>query len=384
MKKASFFFLCGFSLFLALACNQSFAQDNKQELLKQYAYKMLKTDGLTFNVDYYKKDLFADDTSHKYATVSFLKKGNRVSYIRIIEPASQSELILNNDTTWAVDNHNKSITYLGGRSAVKGSGLFSFFPVGSLIVDTNMFNSEPYWDYLPGKGKTTTVKFNIVNSVPEITHIRHELSIDTLNLYLVKLVDEVTFGETGKQYQETDLSNYHSFSTSEAIEPDYFRTYNKYDAFAEIQSKHPSADKDNLVLNINSMAFKSLDGKSFQLPKNGLIFMDLWYVGCLPCMKAAPVIEEIYQVYNDQIYFYSVNEMDDDVAKIKRFKAKMGISMPVLLGARKDISPVVSDGSYPVFLLLDAATGKVLWTTSGYSLELLNNIKLGLEPFVKK
>ena len=31
--------------------------------------------------------------------------------------------------------------------------------------------------------------------------------------------------------------------------------------------------------------------------------MDLWYVGCYPCLMAAPVIDKLYEKHKEQIHF---------------------------------------------------------------------------------
>ena len=116
------------------------------------------------------------------------------------------------------------------------------------------------------------------------------------------------------------------------------------------------------------MNLHDISGHPFDLPEEGLIFIDLWYVGCAPCMKSAPVIEKLYNGFKDQVYFFSVNEIDRDTTKIINFRKKMGITFPVLLGGKeKLVSKLTGSAGYPLFFLMDAESRMVLWSFAGYA-----------------
>ena len=378
MKKKPFCIIV--LLLFTITGNHLLASDGKPDILKKYAIQMLNTNGLTLNVEYLKKDLFSEDTIRKNAIVSFQKTGNRISFLKIFEPASQKMLLMMNDTSWIIDINSKIITCLGGRTAVKQNGLISFFPIGSLLFDTTMFSNSPFWSFSKGKDRLITTHIKIANLPSDIKDLRYEISIDSVELKVFKVIEESSFGEVGNLYQETIFSNYREFTREEAIAPDYFSTFTIY----QNTPSPPQTNEDvkrHLTLNLNSLSFIDLKGDPANISQEGLIFLDLWYVGCLPCMKATPVIEKMYELYKDKIHFYSVNEMDNDMAKIIRFKNKMGVTMPVLVAKEKTISPSVGDGGYPFFVLLDAATGKVLWSYTGYTIDLEQQIRDGIQPF---
>jgi len=178
----------------------------------------------------------------------------------------------------------------------------------------------------------------------------------------------------------------YSFPAPASIKvPDYFTTYIK--DMKELQK--PDNDLVNPTeghledIYLPDPELYDLSGKPFQLPDNGLIFIDLWYVGCAPCMKSVPVIEKIYAEYKDQVHFFSINETDKDTAKISRFIDKMGVTFPVLLGGKDKLAwKVTGTYGYPLFILMDAESSKVLWQMSGYSENLEELIISTIKKFI--
>jgi hypothetical protein len=97
-------------------------------------------------------------------------------------------------------------------------------------------------------------------------------------------------------------------------------------------------------------------------------------------MKSAPVIEKLYNEYKDQVDFFSINETDQDTAKIARFKDKMGITFPVLLGGKEKLAmKIIGSNSYPVFILMDGENRKILWKMVGYHENMEELIKTAIK-----
>jgi thiol-disulfide isomerase/thioredoxin len=358
-----------------------FPSEIKPDILKKYAVQMLKTTGLTFEVEYLKKEIFSQDTVRKKAIVSFKKAGNRISFLKIFEPSSETILLMMNDTSWAIDLKTKSIAYLGGRTAVKQSGLFSFFPIGSMLFDTVLMNDLKYQIHFQNSGPLVTTEIQLENLPVDIKSFRYEIFIDTVEMKIKKVVEEASFGEVGILYQETNLRNYCDFTSEETLMADYFKTYSILNSNVK-EAQSIKADNLTLSLDLANLHFIDLSNNPATIAEDGLIFLDLWYVGCLPCMKATPIVEKTYLRYKEKVHFYSVNEMDSDLKKIIRFKEKMGVTMPVLVSKGSKIAHAIGEGGYPLFVLLDARTGKILWKFSGYSDDLEQQFINGISPFL--
>ncbi len=370
-------FIC-ISICLLISCSRINKPDLAKDIFHRYADNMLSIKGLSYQIHYLKKEVFSDDTTKSSAKVTFYKHDNTVSFLRVVREDTHNELLFVNDSAWDVDLKNKSMTYLGGRANVQYHGLFTYFPKGNLLIDTSLFRQEPYWtETKTGKG-LVKVAFTIANKPAEVTDVRFEILIDSTELRVRHIIEASNLGKMGNMYQEKIFSDYQWIPSESDLKPEYYHKFNRI--FVKELPQPISAKPKNQYL--KNLVFKDLDGNSVSLPKSGLIFLDLWYVGCFPCMKATPVIEKMYELYKDKIHFYSVNEMDNDMAKIIRFKNKMGVTMPVLVAKEKTISPSVGDGGYPFFVLLDAATGKVLWSYTGYTIDLEQQIRDGIQPFL--
>jgi len=219
----------------------------------------------------------------------------------------------------------------------------------------------------------SVISFDLSAASNDVSGIRVEFTIGNADFLLKKMLKESVYMKADKIVQELILSGY-SFPRPDQVKvPGYYGTYKK--DFSMFQNTGPlneiKSEQSPGDIYLKDIELLDLSRKPFSLPQDGLIFFDLWYVGCPPCMKSAPVIERLYKDYKDKVYFFSINETDLDTAKIARFKEKMGITFPVLLGGEEKLAQKINGrGSYPVFILMDAESGKVLWKMEGYSEDL--------------
>jgi len=71
--------------------------------------------------------------------------------------------------------------------------------------------------------------------------------------------------------------------------------------------------------------------------------IDFWAEWCVYCRKLAPVLEELAQEYDGQIYIYKVNTEEE-----REIAATFGItSLPTLLFAPKEGTPQIIQGAVP-------------------------------------
>ncbi len=362
---------------------------NDEELLKLYSNKTSICHGKTFNVTIKRKDLFTEDTLFRSGVVKYKYCNNKFEFIEIIEPYYKSGLYFSNDSLWSIDFKDKTILYQGDWTFYKANGLSSFLPYENLFYSNEIFKNSPSWEYLNSEGVNKLVNFK-VNSLPSgLTELKHEIFIDTLNLNITKIVDDGTFGEIGNLYIETNFLNIEPFFKENAIKPDYFRTFtidlgdststkNKYRHDAKLKT-------DDQVIACDNINLLTLTNDSFKLPSDGYIFFDLWYIGCYPCMKAAPEVEKAYHKYKDKVHFFSINDLDNDIEKIKRFKDKMNLTISVLRTEnQKQITRPTESNAYPYFVLFEASTGKVIWQQEGFPPDLEKRISEAIESVLVK
>ena len=77
-----------------------------------------------------------------------------------------------------------------------------------------------------------------------------------------------------------------------------------------------------------------------------------------------------------RIWFFSVNDVDKDTARIIRFKEKLGISFPVLLNRDDNlVYRIAGSNAYPLFAIIEAKTGIVRFFYKGYSEDLEDILK---------
>jgi thiol-disulfide isomerase/thioredoxin len=373
MKKS---FLIILSLFLAQMMN------GQTEIPKNNAAdpfcRMIKTiysrDALGFNSQFIEKQVFEIDTVTLYGKVIIKKEGTKISFLRIIPDEGDKELIFCNDSAWLVDHINKKIEYMGTDLESLAHNYYSnFFPFSLYNIDTTISRVDPFWKIIDAKKDFTVISLDITNTSPDLSDIRVEFTIGNSDFLPYRSLQESVYMKADKFFQEQVFSHYSTPGADELKVPEYITRYKKdFSLVQNIESnKETSPKNSNGEIYLHDIKLFDLAKKPIHLPEEGIIFFDLWYIGCPPCMKSAPVIEKLYNEYRDKVYFFSINETDQDTVKIARFRDKMGITFPVLLGSKEKLAEKINGrGSYPVFILMDAESGKVLWKMEGYSEDL--------------
>lgn len=370
MKK---FLLIILNLFLVqLMIGQT---EKSQRSVNDPLCRMVKTlyslDALSFNSQFNEKQVFENDTVTTFAKVIVKKKGTAVSFLQIIPEACMQELLFCNDSAWLADHSKKTIVCLGTEiDALTYNHLSEFFPFSIYTLDSTICLAEPFWKIINSTKNHTVISLDLSAASKDVTGIRVELTIDNSDFLLQKMLRESVYMKADKIFQEQVLSGYSILRPGQVNIPGYFTTYEKdfgtWQKTGSVKEKEPEEKPGEKY--IKDIELYDFNRRPFALPQDGLIFLDLWYVGCPPCMKSAPVIEKLYNAYKDKVYFFSVNETDQDTAKIARFKEKMGVTFPVLLGGKDKLALKIAGGSiYPLFILMDAESGRVLWKKEGYS-----------------
>ena len=83
----------------------------------------------------------------------------------------------------------------------------------------------------------------------------------------------------------------------------------------------------------------SLDGKQYRLGdlRGKVVFVNLWATWCPPCRKEMPSMVQLYDRFRDQgMEILAISE-DHDMAALKEFVTKYGVTFPVLLDPGKKV-----------------------------------------------
>jgi thiol-disulfide isomerase/thioredoxin len=360
------------AIFLQIVFGQTAnAQKNSSDPFCQMIKTIHSLDAISFNSQLNEKQVFENDTVTSYAKIIVKKKGKPISFLQIIPETGIKELLFFNDSAWITDHNAKTVTFLGkGIDQLTYNYMSEFFPFSIYNIDTAICLVQPFWKIIDSTPEYTVISVDITNAAEELSDIRVEYSIGNTDFLPRKTFQEILYMKADKLFQEVNFSGY-SFPDPDQVKiPGYFYTYVR--DFSLVQDTLPAeakkAEEKADVFYLKDPELYDPSGKPFNLPQDGLIFLDLWYVGCSPCMKSAPVIENLYNKFKDKVYFFSINETDRDTAKIERFKEKMGITFPVLLGGKEKLAGKINGGNgYPVFILMDAESGKVLWNKQGYA-----------------
>jgi len=99
-------------------------------------------------------------------------------------------------------------------------------------------------------------------------------------------------------------------------------------------------DKENKII-----SSKSLKGK--------VVLLDFWFIGCPPCWKAFPKVQEVYDKNKDNPMFalYAVNRGDDPNRLFKAIEEK-GYTFPVLNGTQDEMD-LMGVYYFPTVILLN-------------------------------
>jgi thiol-disulfide isomerase/thioredoxin len=352
-----------------------------------FVLKMEDLNNFSFDATNRQKPLFSQDTVETSAHVTVGKTGDSITYFHILEKNTLEELLFYQDTGWFLPRERTMWKIAGtGIEQVKHSGLFYFLPINLITIKYNGEIDEPFWHVQSASGGLIDIKIDIREKPREISDLAVLIRIgetDSL-LYGNRQVARFdTYGDT--YYQELILEEYRFPEEDRFAPPASFLSIPRQDIALVVPPKEDEEveepEPEYFFLPDTGLTF--ISGEQFILPDSGLIFFDLWYTGCFPCMKSAPVIEEIHGEYKSRLNFFSINEIDSDTSKIQRYTAKMGLTFPVLLYRGPKLAVrVTGSNAYPVFIVIDAKSRMVLWHHSGFSDDLGTAIRKELEEIL--
>ncbi|MDD3738397.1 MAG: TlpA disulfide reductase family protein [Lentimicrobiaceae bacterium] len=349
----------------------------------EYSKNIIEKEFLSYDITVKKLNLLENDTTAKSAKVQLVKNGNKVAFFRINDISNNIEYILKNDSIWQIVHKEKQIRYIGGRNDVAGYGaIIDFFPIGSIFFDTTVvkYYGQDSYKKIGSNGRNVLLKHNSQSFPEMIEDIDYVTYLDTINNVIDRYYLQIKYiNNIGMQFQGYTFSNY-------SFEPINTNYYYPYEIIYEERQDEIVVISDNtqissdVFIDFKDVTFMDINKNKVVLPKQGYVFVDVWYAGCMPCMRAAPIVEKLYEKYKDRIAFYSINEVDDDVEKIKKFADKMHVTMPIVIPSKRGFFKNISDKGYPIFVLYNASDNKIISIINGYN----DNLEKDLEELLLK
>jgi hypothetical protein len=140
-----------------------------------------------------------------------------------------------------------------------------------------------------------------------------------------------------------------------------------------IDNKSNLSIKDSLKY-MPSWKFPLLTGDTLYSDsiKSSYLFLDLWYVGCAPCIMAMKELGTIDSLFDKSlIKFVSLNVIDKDTIKIKKIINTFNIKSDIVCSYDSSLDTILSKemsdcNGYPQLYLVDMKTKQVIWQSCGY------------------
>jgi len=106
--------------------------------------------------------------------------------------------------------------------------------------------------------------------------------------------------------------------------------------------------------------------------QSSYLFLDLWYVGCAPCIMAMKELGTIDSLFDKSlIKFVSLNVVDKDTAKIKKIINTFNIKSDIVCSYDSSLDTILCKEmsectGYPQLYLVDMKTKQVIWSSCGF------------------
>ncbi|MEP6261763.1 MAG: TlpA disulfide reductase family protein [Gillisia sp.] len=130
---------------------------------------------------------------------------------------------------------------------------------------------------------------------------------------------------------------------------------------------------------------ETIDGNLISLEslKGKVVFINLWFTRCPPCILEMPTLNEVQNIYKDRVEFISITF--DQANEVNRFLAKREFKFQHLINAKDFLFGDLKNTEYPKNIILDR-TGTITFLEG--SLPFIKDPKTGemvpvSHPFLK-
>ena len=282
------------------------------------------------------------------------------AYLKI----NSTNVIFLNDSIYTVYPDKKRIS-----KSISKANLVWF----QLINENNpAYDSKKFFSYLK---KKDSIYFDSLSGVCSAIFRNNNLTVSykfSLNdTSLISYKKEVLKDGVCVQYSEVQYVN-------DSIDFNMIEPYELMNKIMEGTQRYSNEKKPFSEDSLFDRYHYNLSGKTVNLLDydSKLYLIDLWYIGCKPCMEAIPDIIKINEDFPN-IKVLGINTVNSDTSYIKRYIVKNKINYEMLLNSdlnKKYRTP------YPCFLILDEnLTIKKIFV--GYSKENIKQIRTFLNHF---
>ena len=384
-------------------CN---SQNNDwQSIIKLSSEKLSSSKSLSYQAEYKIKYLDNSDTTNfpklKYyvlkkpsdSILNFLVKINLIDY-------KQEKVYDGNNNFYTILHHEKAIEYLSiesfGKSIVKNNIFSDAIPKFLTTGFENILKRQDINVSINEITDVNTLAWKIEFNFPtdeENTLFKKIIYIDKKTKLPYRLEGYGEFMGLQQQYSSLEISN---LKLDIGISEDFFQLGDNLKEYSrKIITKESIANRVNnnkvstdTITNfigfetINSIGEKNKIESTFYNDK--LVLIDFWYLGCAPCLKAMPKLNELYRKYSgDGFIVLGLNPIDSPVEKekiINQFLTKLKVDYTNMY-VTKETMKTYNVSSFPsVFLFKN---GKIIYSKIGYVengfTELENMIKNNLQ-----
>ena len=106
-------------------------------------------------------------------------------------------------------------------------------------------------------------------------------------------------------------------------------------------------------------ALQAMDGKTYRLSElaGRPVLINYWATWCIPCKAELPILEKLYQEYQQKgMVIISVNAIDQDSTdKVQGIVDQFGMTFPVLLDQGGQFANLYQAIFFPTTVLVDAS-----------------------------
>ena len=96
-----------------------------------------------------------------------------------------------------------------------------------------------------------------------------------------------------------------------------------------------------------------------------IIYLDFWASWCGPCKISLPLLNDLYRELGDQGFTVLAVNVDENVAKAKKFLKRFPVDYPVLLDTDASTAKDYHVAGMPTSFLIDQ-TGNIVLTHQGF------------------
>lgn len=130
-----------------------------------------------------------------------------------------------------------------------------------------------------------------------------------------------------------------------------------------VEQEHDNEEQKTEVQTVHRKAsdfqLKTLTGDTIRLSslKGKKVFINFWATWCPPCVEEMPVIQQYYEQYakanNIEIISVNATDLEFDIETISQFAADYGITFPILLDEKGEVSISYEVLTIPTSLIIN-------------------------------